>query len=307
MQKRIFEHDKVLVVMSHVKLGDFLLLTPHLQRLKQLYPNLHVQVPGLLSELYEECDLLTEGKNSQKPFLHTVNLSYPLLAGIDIPDNHIKLNKKYFTKPQHVFVSYGEALREIFPAYVRFPDKAQAFMERDFFSTTLERHQLKAFSYFTVHSGSDFWPKNWSPGNFEKTIESVLKINSHLKCVSLVGPQDDELFTNKTAPANFMTLKVSLREVAHVLSGALFHIDNDSGVHHLAGVLNVPSISVFGPTGPGTWSSAAEMNFVHWGGPSCKHHCGGSESAACGDRVCLNSVKPEALLASAETILRNYV
>ncbi len=278
-----------------------------MQNLKLLYPNIYIRVPPLLSELYDECNIFkyTETQDAAE-FQHTVNLTYPLMENITIPTAHIRLNKKYFEKPQHVFVSYGEALREIFPAYQDFPAKAEAFMERDFHSQALEKHQLKEFNYFTVHSGSDFAPKNWPEKNFEKTISLLLKENPHLKCVSLVGPQDKELFTDKPIPTNFITLKRSLREVAHILSGSLFHIDSDSGIHHLAGALNVPSISVFGPTGPGTWASASEINFVHWGGPSCKNHCGGARAASCADRICLTSVIPEALLVSAGKILDSY-
>ncbi|MGZ3692025.1 MAG: glycosyltransferase family 9 protein [Pseudobdellovibrio sp.] len=300
-------NDKILMIMSRAKLGDFLLLTPHLQALKLIYPNLFVQMPPMLAELYDECGLFNASEsNLNGEFKHTINLSYPLLQDFELPKSQIGLEAEFFRKPQHVFISYGEALQKIFPAYRNFSLKPQAFMERDFHFDVLNKYNLKQFRYFTIHSGSDYVPKNWAPKNFEKTVLALLRKNPHLQCISFVGPRDEELFTEITPPPNFRILKISLREVAHVLSGSLFHIDNDSGVHHLAGVLNVPSISVFGPTGPGTWASAAQMNFIHWGGACCAEHCGGARSAECKEKICLNSVKPESVVESADTILSYY-
>ena len=302
----------MLIVMTHEKLGDFLLLTPHLRELQKIHPTLMIAVPSLLYELYQEEKVFSRSIHSKEARSYALkhkapvlDLSYPLLENLDLPEDHLRLHEDVFRKPQHAMDAYSQALhlwfKELSPTF-----KSQPFLDLNTDERVLNRYSLRPFEYFTVHSGSDFPSKNWDPKNFEKTVELMLKRYPHLRCVNLVGPQDDEIFLQRTPPENFQTVRVTLRDAAHILSGSAFHIDNDSGVHHLAGALDVPSITVFGPTGPGTWSSMTKYNFVHWGGPNCKDHCGGARMRFCQDRVCLSTVLPEHLLASSDQILAAF-
>lgn len=98
----------------------------------------------------------------------------------------------------------------------------------------------------------------------------------------------------------------SLKKVAHLLAGSLFHVDNDSGIQHLAGALDVPSITVFGPTPPGSWRSLTSSQFIHWGGLLCPKECEGAGMDHCQQRICLSSIKPEHLVETAEQIISLY-
>ena len=302
----------MLILMSLAKLGDFLLLTPHLREIQKMYPNVIIAVPDLLLELYQEQNIFANyiGAKDVDQFILNyqptiLNLSYPLIENLKVPPHHIQLEPEVFKKPQHATDSYTQALQLVFS---KFPKefKAQPFLSFDINHQVLDKYRVEPFHYFTVHSGSDFAPKNWPAEKFEKTVELLLQQHSHLKCISLVGPHDQELFLSRKPLARFQTIHTSLKEAAHLLNGSLFHIDNDSGVHHLAGALDVPSITVFGPTGPGTWSSLTKSNFIHWGGPNCPQHCEGQHMRTCENKVCLNTVEPEHLLASANKILSDY-
>ncbi len=301
--------DPLLILMTHLKIGDFLLLTAQLKFLTRIYPHWMIAVPDILFDLYEEHAVfprIIPHKEAQAYLDHyntqVLNLSYPLIRELAIPHDHFKLNSEYFKLPQHSSHSYTQALHEYFPALPR-SFEARPFLDIITDEYILNKHGLVSFSYFTVHSGSDYFPKNWPTKNFERTLELILNRFPKVTCVSFVGPQDEELYLHKSKPDRFVSVKAPLREVAHILSGSLFHIDNDSGIHHLAGAIDVPSITVFGPTGPGTWKSLTQHNFVHWGGPSCPNHCEGARSAECPERVCLSSVAPESLLMSATRIL----
>lgn len=312
LESKIRAENPLLILMTHMKIGDFLILTPHLQYLQRIYPKWMIAVPDTLWELYSEQKLFHRQISSKDvigylwPSTQILDLSYPLIKDKVLPKNHFFLNGKYFKKPQHSSVSYTESLHEYFPE-LPLDFAAKPFLDFVIDQKVLDKQNLKPMRYFTVHSGSDFSAKNWAPENFETTVEMALKRFPEYKCVSIVGPQDDELFKAKPKPENFISFKSSLRDVAHVLSGSLFHIDNDSGIHHLAGVLDVPSITIFGPTGPGTWKSLTPHNFIHWGGPACAHHCEGTKMTVCPDKVCLSSIKPEQVLVSATRILCSEV
>ena len=302
----------MLITMSYEKLGDFLLLTPYLQEIQKHRDDVTIAIPGLLYELYQEEKIFSDFIHNKEviDFVNdnhpqVLDLSYPLLKNLQLPDTYLRLEKEIFKIPQHATESYSQALRLWFKELSK-DFKAKPFFNLDTDQEVLKRHKLKPFHYFTVHSGSDFPSKNWSPENFEVTVELILTKYPKLHCVNLVGPQDQEIFSNKRPPERFQTVREKLRDVAHLLSASLFHVDNDSGVHHLAGVIDVPSITVFGPTGPGTWCSMTDYNFVHWGGPACENHCEGEIMHLCTNKVCLTSVKPEYLIESADKILSRY-
>lgn len=304
----------LLAWMSFIKLGDFILLTPSLREIQKYYPGLVVAVPDLLWDLYCEADIFTKAipSSAVERFLNTseeqpliLDLTYPLLDKVHVPENHWRLDAEAFMAPVHSTQAYQQALRAYFPE-LPLDFQSQPFMDLNPNVEILRRHEVKPFYYFTVHTGSDFVPKNWSPQSFETTVEIILEKHPEIICLCLVGPNDTELFEEREAPSNFRTVRTGIQEVAHLLAGSLFHIDNDSGIHHLAGALDVPSITVFGPTGPGTWCSMTKRNFIHWGGSNCPHHCGGSKMVECKEKICLTSVKPAFLAESAERILAAY-
>lgn len=307
MSKRIRNNENVLIVMSHVKIGDFLLLVPFLKIIKaERKEKVRIVVPDILCSLLKDT-LECYEPNEPLKFVgaqRILDLSFPLLQKLNLPEKHERLAKEHFEKFQYVGTSYAEALHEYFeevPVHL----ELKPYLEIDPDEGFLRAYGLTPFSYFTVHAGSDFAPKNWPSENFEHSVLLIHELNPNLQCVGLVGPSDKSLF-QEDRPSWFQNISVPLEGTAGLLAGSLFHLDNDSGVHHLAGALDVPSITVWGPTGPGTWHSLSSRNFIHWGGPNCAEHCAGSRMKECADRVCLTSVKPEELVRSAKQILSAY-
>lgn len=288
-------------------------MTPILQSLQKIYSQFVVAVPDALFPLYLEQKIFSRMIPSKeieffekKHQPSVLDLSFPLLQGKPLPSHHFRLKKDYFFKAQHVFKSYIEALKEFFPQ-LSSTVRAEPFLKMDFVDNKIFSDlQVKPFFYFTVHSGSDFPAKNWDLKNFEEIVTKILQRYSSLQCLSIQGPVDLPLFENNLMPERFKVVKSDLKTVSQILGNSLFHIDNDSGIHHLAGAADVPSITIFGATGPGSWASLTERNFIHWGGPNCSTPCRGERLQECADRVCLSSVKADHLVPSVEKILSAY-
>ncbi|MGZ3688453.1 MAG: glycosyltransferase family 9 protein [Bdellovibrionota bacterium] len=307
---QISAETPTLLIMTHQKVGDFLLMTPYLQLLHRSRTNITFAVPDPLFELFQEQDLLPGAiSNSQalalKEDVVVVNLSFPMLD-LPFPPEHLLLSRIHFRKRQHITTSYAEALGELFPE-IQNEQKPAPYLDLDPDFETLQSFGVQPFEYFTVHSGSDVPGKNWPAEKFESTVVLMLEEFPSLRCLDIVGPCDQALFEGKQKPDRLKTVQTSFRNAAHLIAGALYHVDNDSGIHHLAGVMDVPTISIWGPTGPGTWSSLTERNFAHWGGPSCAKHCNGTRIDVCPDRVCLTSIEPKHLLKSANQIVSAYL
>jgi ADP-heptose:LPS heptosyltransferase len=106
-----------------------------------------------------------------------------------------------------------------------------------------------------VHPGSGSPAKNWPRERFIELIER-LKADGHSVRVTLGDAElerwgEDEIarfakLADVRRPATYLDL---LDELA---SARLF-ITNDSGPGHLAGIIGVPTICLFGPTDPNVW------------------------------------------------------
>ena len=107
--------------------------------------------------------------------------------------------------------------------------------------------------------------KKWFPERFAKLADRLDESFS-IQAMILGGNGD-----KKTAQeiANMATVKLinlagetTLREAVHLISQCRLFISNDSGLMHIAGALNVPTIAIFGSTNPVTTSPAGNKSII---------------------------------------------
>jgi ADP-heptose:LPS heptosyltransferase len=108
-----------------------------------------------------------------------------------------------------------------------------------------------------LHPGSGGANKRWPPNSFAALADSILA-RSVLPLV-IEGPADGdtvrEVLAEVDASERLAVLRdVSVDELAGVLARCVAHVGNDSGVTHLAALLGVPTLALFGPTDPVRWS-----------------------------------------------------
>ena len=91
--------------------------------------------------------------------------------------------------------------------------------------------------------------------------------------------------------------KLNLAGVAKVIAGASACVAVDTGLGHLAAALDVPSISLYGPTLPGRVGAY---------GRSQVHLCAGGANAGLGDRhtPCFDDLRPERVIGELQALLR---
>ena len=112
-----------------------------------------------------------------------------------------------------------------------------------------------------VHPGSGSTNKCWPARHFAAVIERLWHLPGREYAVLLLsGPADQErvhdLLSWLTPPEPSM-LKVMvntpLPAIAHQLQRCRCYLGNDSGITHLAAMLGVPTVVLFGPSDPATW------------------------------------------------------
>jgi ADP-heptose:LPS heptosyltransferase len=111
-----------------------------------------------------------------------------------------------------------------------------------------------------IHSGSGGASKCWPVRNFAAVITALWR--REIPVLLLTGPADEsrlaELQKLLPMPPNPSLLSnlinAPLLEIAQRLSVCRGYLGNDAGITHLAALLGVPTLALFGPSDPLIWS-----------------------------------------------------
>lgn len=111
-----------------------------------------------------------------------------------------------------------------------------------------------------VHPGSGSPRKNWSPHGFAMLLDELKAWGNDPLLVA--GPADDAAVGEVVGGLRGERIETirpaSVRALAELLAGATLYVGNDSGVSHLAALLGVPTVVLFGATDPARWAPRGE-------------------------------------------------
>lgn len=109
-----------------------------------------------------------------------------------------------------------------------------------------------------IHPGSGGAQKCWPVSSFAAVIAHLLQCNYPV--LLLAGPADFERLKQvrdhlSSDHSDMLTIleNAPLLEVAHQLVQCSGYLGNDSGITHLAAMLGVPTVALFGPSDPVVW------------------------------------------------------
>jgi heptosyltransferase-3 len=124
---------------------------------------------------------------------------------------------------------------------------------------TINAHGITTKRFVAIHPGSGAIEKCWPISRFAEVIKQLWEKNHHVLLLS--GPADAErmddlmqYLSRPSTPEMFkMLTNAPLLEVAQHLQQCRCYLGNDSGITHLAAMLGVPTVALFGPTDPKIW------------------------------------------------------
>ena len=120
----------------------------------------------------------------------------------------------------------------------------------------LDAADLADTPFVAVHVGSGSPAKNWPTASFASVVQALAACDGPSSVV-LAGPADRDAIValqDGDGPPRTILEGRPLLLVAAILKRARGFLGNDSGLSHLAGVLGVPTLTLFGPTDPVNWS-----------------------------------------------------
>ncbi|HTT79237.1 MAG TPA: glycosyltransferase family 9 protein [Stellaceae bacterium] len=167
----------------------------------------------------------------------------------------------------------------------------------------------RAARFICMHPGVGTPIRQWPAGYFAELIDRL--VAAHDVEVALIGHASEaglaaEILANLARPDRVRSLvgRLELAELAPLLAGAALFVGNNSGPHHLAARLGVPTVGIhsgtvdareWGAVGP--YAVAIRRNMVC---SPCYFH----DAALCGRGVaCLTELRPADVFALCERLL----
>ena len=176
-------------------------------------------------------------------------------------------------------------------------------------ASVIRRHLPNmAGPFIGIAPGATYGPaKRWLPERFAQAGDRLAKeLNAQ---VLLFGGKDDwetaeEVRAN--AKTNMINLAgpVPLADSVYLISQCRLFLSNDSGLMHVAGGLNIPTVAIFGSTNPVTTSPAGEKTILVRKETSCSPCL---KKTCPTDFRCMTAVTVEDVVEAAKTLLESFV
>lgn len=204
-------------------------------------------------------------------------------------DGHV--TDKFMSALSHAGIRGAKAVPEIF-----IPEEEKKFAEDFLESRGLLQRKLAA-----VHPGSGSKKKNWPAEKFEAVTRKLIGdygMDVIVPCGEADADEVLRLSSHFESGGIFTAGDLEIRRLAAVLSKCRLYVGNDSGVSHIAAACGVPSVCVFGPTDPVTWSPRGREVRIISNNAECSPCLPGRENY-CADRECLLGVGVSEVLREA--------
>lgn len=145
--------------------------------------------------------------------------------------------------------------------------------------------------------------KRWFPERFAEVAEKLDEKYS-MQSIILGGKADGETANEvqTMARAELINLagKTNLLEAIYLISQCRLFISNDSGLMHIAGALNIPTIAIFGSTNPVTTAPAGTKSVIVRKEVSCSPCL---KKTCPTDFRCMSIISVEDVLKTAEKLM----
>lgn len=282
------ENQSILVYKSYGGLGDIFFTLPALNLLKQQFSAITFATQPRMVHLFktnlESINVVDENEVNESEFDTVIELG-----------NYPRFNNDLEKHPQLVYHTHKKVKQHSIEHYkdgiiAAFPNIKKTGASFPYF-----KRKVASTLYYTVHAGAGFILKAWPVTYFAKLIELIYEQYPMFTAKLIIGPNDPnpaDFFTNKDLKYELIT--GGINDVAEEVSGAQFHIGNDAGITHLAGAFNIPILTIYGPTGPGSWGAFSEKVELIWGKKgNCGIRCRYEVILNCAERVCLSNVSPQ--------------
>lgn len=174
-----------------------------------------------------------------------------------------------------------------------------AFVEADTLLASLSDRP-----FVTVFPGASVPEKQWGTDNF---LELIYLLTTRGIAVVLIGGEDTRCAGKQLSMVKHvldLTGRSSLRGAAALITKGRAFVSGDSGLLHIAAGLDVPTVSLFGPSDARKWGPQGERHILIGTGLSCAPCSRFGTIPPCAvSACCLSEIRVAEVLAAVEAIL----
>lgn len=124
-----------------------------------------------------------------------------------------------------------------------------------------------------LHPGARWWFKSWPAERFAALADLIQ--NETPAQVVIMGAEQERVAAGRITemmktPVRSLVGRTGLQELAGVLARASLMVSNDNGPMHMAAALRIPVIGLFGPSDPAVWGPWGEGHRTFYKGLDCR-------------------------------------
>jgi lipopolysaccharide heptosyltransferase II len=173
-------------------------------------------------------------------------------------------------------------------------------------SMTKARNLLQKFgtdSFVVISAGASIPEKRWGAERFSLVAKRLTEDGYR---VAVVGGDDDRADGDVIAGGGGLNLSgmTTLAETAAVIARSSLVISGDSGVLHIAAGLNIPTVSLFGPSCAAKWAPQGKIHVVLSHNLPCSPCSRFGTIPPCPiDARCIREISPDEVMAATLRLL----
>lgn len=160
-------------------------------------------------------------------------------------------------------------------------------------------------AYIAVFPGSAWRTKRWSADGYRTVVQQVLRKGMHIILLGSDAERDLCSFVKDAGPADQFAGDLSLAETMYVVKHAKAVLCNDSMALHVASAFKVPCVAVFCATSPefgfGPWQNRhIVVENQELSCKPCTRH--GGQHCPTGTERCMNDINPLRVVRALEEV-----
>lgn len=156
-----------------------------------------------------------------------------------------------------------------------------------------------------IAPGATYGPaKRWLPERFGAAADRLsADLNARVVLFGGKGDWETAEQVRKNAHTDMINIagKTTLQEAVYLISQCRLFISNDSGLMHVAGALNIPTVAIFGSTNPVTTSPPGEKTILVRKPVSCSPCL---KKTCPTDFRCMTMITVDDVVAASNTLLK---
>lgn len=310
-------------------IGDAVLLLPMLHELAQLHPDAKIDVlaESRNSEVFSWSPVVSTVFKYDRPkdFLSLFQKRYELIIDTEQWYRLSAVVTRLLTAPR----SIGFASNTRYRMFTDSRPYHQERYEAEMFLKLLEPLRDGAFKaagprkevlvlpqaemecrkpYVVLFPGASVSAKQWPAERYAEVAHYCEEGGFE---VVVVGGKTDirlgEVISHSLKRFHNFVGKTSLTETASIVAGAALMISGDSGLLHVAQLLNIPTVALFGPSNSQKWSLAGDKHIVVSARTECSPCSRFGTTPPCPYHVrCMQEITPAEVFEAAMQLLKTH-